>query len=69
VHAGNQKTVGNAGSQRCLWSNNSEFDSLFPDCFSQRLYICGLDIQVMGYLGGAGIARGTEYFIYLGALG
>jgi hypothetical protein len=61
--------VNNALSQGRLRPDNSKVDSLFPGYFSQRLYIGGANIKVLGNFSRAGIARSDIDFLYFGALG
>jgi hypothetical protein len=64
-----EELVGNALSQRRLRPDNGKVNSPFPGYFSQRLYIGGLDIKVMGNLSRTGIARSYVDFFDFVALG
>jgi len=63
------KVVNNAISERCLWPDNDQFNTLLPGYSSQRLYITRTNIQVTGNLSRAGIAWGDINLLNFGALG
>ena len=67
--APDDEVVDNAISQRRLRSNDSKVDSLFLGYFSQRLYIGGLDINILGNLSRAGVTRSDINLFNFGALG
>jgi hypothetical protein len=68
LHPPNQEPVGDALGQRRFGPDHGEVDSLLAGCLNQRVYIGGLDIQVLGNLGRARVARGGVDFINPGAL-
>jgi hypothetical protein len=69
LHPPDEELVGNSLRQRCFGTDNGEVNPLFLGELSQPLNIGGLDIQVLGNLGRAGVPRSNVDFFYLGALG
>jgi len=63
-----EELVGNALSQRRLRPDNGKVNPLLPGYFSQRFYIGGLNIKVLGNLSRAGITRSNIYFFNFRAL-
>jgi len=69
LKAPDQELVGNALRQRRLRTDNRKVYFLFIGCFNQPLNISRSDIQVLGNLGRAGIARRDKNLLDLAALG
>jgi hypothetical protein len=69
LHPPDEELVGNALRQRSFGANNGEVNPLFLGELSQPLNISGLDIQVLGKLSRAGVARSNIDFLYFRALG
>jgi hypothetical protein len=63
------KAVNDALSQRCLWPNDYQLDTLFLSYFSQLFYITLVNIKVVGNLGRASITRSDINFLGFRALG
>ena len=68
LHPPNQEPVGDARRQRGFGPDHGEVNSLFLGCFKQGVYIGGLDVEVLGNLGRARVARGGIDFLNFGAL-
>jgi hypothetical protein len=64
-----EELVGNALSQRRFRPDNGKVNPFLRSYLSQRFYIGGLDIKVMGNLSRAGIARSYVDFLNFRALG
>jgi hypothetical protein len=69
LHPPDEKLVDDALRQGRLGTDNGEVDPVFLSCFSQPVYIGGLDFKVMGNLSRAGVARSDVNILYLRALG
>jgi len=68
-HTPNQELVGDAISQWCLWAHDSKVNPLFLSYLDQRLNISWANVEILGNLSRAGVARGGVNFINFGALG
>ena len=60
--------VNNTLSQRSLWPDNHQLDTLFLGYFSQSDNVTGVNIQVTSDFRRAGITRSDIDFFNLGAL-
>jgi hypothetical protein len=69
LHPPDEELVGNALRQRRFGTDDGEVNPLLLGELSQSLDIGGLDIQVLGNLSRAGVARSNVDFFDLGALG